>query len=75
MEKKYLLRPEQYNALRRALDGHMVCDRFGLHTVCNVYFDTPDYALTRRSLERQVNKEKLRMRRYGVTGAGDQVFV
>ena len=75
VEKKYLLRREQYIELRRALDGHMVCDRFGLHTVCNVYFDTPDYALIRRSLEKPVYKEKLRMRSYGVPGPGDQVFL
>ena len=61
--------------LRRALNGHMVCDRFGLHTVCNVYFDTPDYALIRRSLEKPVYKEKLRMRSYRAVGPRDDVFV
>ncbi|NCB28962.1 MAG: molecular chaperone, partial [Clostridia bacterium] len=41
-EKKYLLEPDQAAAVRRALEGHMLEDRYGQHTICNLYYDTPD---------------------------------
>ena len=66
IEKKYLLDAGQYAALSRALDAHMTRDQFGLHTICNLYFDTPDYALIRRSLDKPIYKEKLRLRSYGM---------
>lgn len=75
VEKKYLLTRTQYDAFKKAIDGHMVYDRFGLHTICNLYFDTPDYLMIRRSLDKPVYKEKLRMRSYGVPGKDDTVFL
>ena len=32
----------------------------------DLYFDTPDYLLIRRSLDHPMYKEKLRLRSYGV---------
>lgn len=75
IEKKYLLDAGQYAALSRALDAHMTRDQFGLHTICNLYFDTPDYALIRRSLDKPIYKEKLRLRSYGMPTSGDTVFL
>ncbi len=75
IEKKYLLDSRQYAALSHALDARMTRDQFGLHTICNVYFDTPDYALIRRSLDKPLYKEKLRLRSYGVPARGDTVFL
>ena len=50
-------------------------DEHGRSTLCNVYFDTPDHLLIRRSLEHPLYKEKLRVRSYGIPGEDDQVFV
>ena len=75
VEKKYIVPERAYRALCDALDGHMVPDQFGAYTICNIYYDTPDYQLIRASLDKPVYKEKLRLRSYGVPGEGDQVFV
>lgn len=75
VEKKYLLSGAQYEALRQALSAHMEQDSFGLHTISNLYFDTPDYSLIRRSLEKPVYKEKLRLRGYGAPGSSDDVYL
>lgn len=74
-EKKYMLSREQYEALRRMLGGRMAVDEYGQHTICNLYYDTENFALIRRSLQKPNYKEKLRLRSYGVPGREDGVFV
>ena len=58
-ELKYLLNPAQRQELEALIDTHMVPDSFGHSTICNLYFDTPDYRLIRRSLEKPVYKERM----------------
>lgn len=74
-EKKYLLEPDQAAAVRRALTGRMLEDRYGQHTICNLYYDTPDFSLIRTSLDKPVYKEKLRLRSYGVPNDTSTVFL
>ena len=74
-EKKYLLNPEQYQKIRAGLAPYMEADEHGRYTICNLYYDTPDFQLIRASLDKPVYKEKLRMRSYGVPADGDSVFV
>ena len=62
VEKKYMMDKAQYRALRERLEGRVLPERFGRHTICNIYFDTADWRLIRASLERPVYKEKLRLR-------------
>lgn len=57
------------------LAQRMVPDRFGRSTICNLYYDTPDYRLIRHSLEKPIYKEKLRLRSYGRVGPGVDVFL
>ena len=64
-EIKYLISSEQKRTLMRAMNGHMKPDEYGRSTICNIYYDTPDYTLIRRSLDKPVYKEKLRLRSYG----------
>lgn len=75
VEKKYILTEEQYTALRKMLEGYMTVDQYGETTICNIYYDTPDHLLVRRSLEKPIYKEKLRVRSYGTPKAGGTVFV
>ena len=75
VERKYLLDEEQYQALRFRLEGEMEPDRYAQNTICNLYYDTPNYQLIRTSLDKPVYKEKLRLRSYGVPADGDTVFV
>ena len=74
-EKKYVITGAQKEKLLSAINGRLVPDEFGESTVCNLYFDTPDYRLIRASMERPVYKEKLRLRSYGIPDENSNVFV
>ena len=74
-EVKYLLDAQQRTMVEDAFRSHMVPDEHGESTICNVYYDTPDYRLIRTSLEKPVYKEKLRMRSYGPAEAEGTVFL
>lgn len=74
-EIKYLLDDDVYNSLKERLQARLVEDEHGRSTICNIYYDTPDFRIIRKSLEKPVYKEKLRLRSYGTAGAEDKVFV
>lgn len=75
VEKKYLIHPHQYKPFMQELEKHMVLDQFGLHTICNIYYDTDSYYFIRNSIEKPAYKEKLRLRSYGIPKDTDTVFV
>ena len=74
-EKKYVLSPRQQEQLLQRIAPYMKEDAFGSYTICNIYYDTPDWRLIRASLEKPAYKEKLRVRSYGVPTETDRVFV
>lgn len=74
-EKKYLLSEIQYEKILQRLNEKLTVDEYGRTTICNIYFDTPDYRLIRTSLEKPVYKEKLRLRSYGTPSGSDTVYV
>ena len=74
-EKKYLMPGAVYDELWERLMEHMVVDQYGLSTICNIYYDTPDDLLIRRSIEHPKYKEKLRLRSYGVPQKDGKVFL
>lgn len=74
-EMKYMLTKSQYIKLKELLLKYAIEDEHGKSTVCSLYFDTPDYLLIRRSLEKPLYKEKLRLRSYGVALSDSEVFV
>lgn len=78
-EKKYLMDTETFRWLSEKLREHMKPDKFNkdgrLYNIANIYYDTPDDALIRASIEKPVYKEKLRLRSYGVPGLCDEVFL
>ncbi len=74
-EIKFRLNHSQRLHLEQSIRGRMRPDEHGESTVCNVYYDTPDFLLIRRSLERGIYKEKLRMRSYGPAYENDSVFL
>lgn len=75
VERKFLLTPGQYAGLMRTLPEYMQADQYGESTILSLYLDTEDSLLIRRSLEKPVYKEKLRLRSYGVPGGTDNVFL
>lgn len=74
-ELKYVLDRNQYKTVEQALQKHMVPDRFGHSSIRNLYFDTEDFLLARRSIEKPLYKEKLRFRSYGSADAEKEIFV
>jgi len=74
-EKKYLITQQQYNELAKVLAPRMARDRFAESTISNIYYDTPDFCLVRRSLEQPAYKEKLRLRTYKTPSADTEAFV
>lgn len=74
-EFKYLLDTRQLQAVLAAMAPHMVPDEYSHSSIRNLYLDTPDFRLIRRSLEKPVYKEKLRIRSYGRAGTDEKVFV
>lgn len=75
IEEKYLLSLDQYDRLRLALREHIIPDDYPDSTICNIYYDTPDYLLIRRSMEKPLYKEKFRVRSYGVPTKNGCVFM
>ena len=59
-EKKYFLTPAGQKALLQIIAPYIKMDFYGKYTICNLYYDTPDWRLIRASLEKPVYKEKLR---------------
>lgn len=74
-EMKYMLNRMQLEELKKEMEHHMIADEHGKSTICSLYFDTPTFLLIRRSLEKPVYKEKLRLRSYGVADKDTLVFV
>ena len=71
---EYLLTPDQKEAVLRAMQPYMEPDRYGRTSIRNLYYDTDNYRLIRRSIERPVYKEKLRVRSYGRAEPDGVVF-
>lgn len=78
-EHKYLMDKETYEKAIAVMDEHMELD---LHNenhepyiIANIYYDTDDDYLIRRSLEKPAYKEKLRLRSYGVPNDSSKVFL
>lgn len=73
-EKKYLLDTPQYHSLVCEMVKWMCADQFGRHIISNIYFDTGNFELIRRSIEKPEYKEKVRLRAYGPVSQDSTVF-
>lgn len=74
-ELKYMLTSEQKEAMLKVMEPHMAMDKYGRTTIRNIYFDTDNFRLIRRSMEKPCYKEKLRLRSYGAAGGEDPAFL
>lgn len=79
VEHKYIIDNATYNHIRNQLKDYMYEDGFsedgGFYTICNIYYDTETDELIRKSLEKPVYKEKLRLRSYGRAEPDTNVFL
>lgn len=78
-EKKYMISDKTYHIIKPFLDKHMEADEHSqgsdFYTICNIYYDTEDNEIIRKSIERPLYKEKLRLRSYGIMGQQDKVYL
>lgn len=74
-ELKYILTQKQKESVLNAMEPHMALDNYGRTTIRNLYFDTDNYKLIRRSIEKPAYKEKLRIRSYQKASPDTPVFV
>lgn len=74
-ETKYVITKHDYEQLKKHIRNYLRLDDYGKTQICNLYYDTKDYRIIRRSLEGPVYKEKLRLRSYGPVAADDAVFL
>lgn len=74
-EIKYMLTQEQKQKVLQAMEPYMALDDYGHTTIRNIYFDTDNYRLIRRSIDKPAYKEKLRVRSYTQANAHSTVFV
>lgn len=74
-ELKYLLTMDQYKALQETMAAYMIMNEYGRYRIHNIYMDTDDYLLIRRSIEKPCYKEKLRIRAYGDVSTNSKLFM
>lgn len=74
-ELKYMMTIEQKEKVVTAMEPYMKLDQYGRMTIRNIYYDTETYQLIRRSIEKPIYKEKLRIRSYGQASSDSTVFV
>ena len=74
-ELKYKLNSEQVQFFMDQIGRYMKVDKYGLTSIASIYFDTPDYRLINKSIEKPKFKEKLRLRGYGIVSNGKPTFL
>ena len=74
-EFKYIITQTQKAKLLKAMEPYMDLDQYGRTVIRNIYFDTDNYRLIRKSIEGPTYKEKLRIRSYDRAEPKSTVFV
>lgn len=74
-ELKYYLNKQQLQNFMDELKNYMQVDKYGLTTIASLYFDTPNFRLINRSIEKPKFKEKLRLRSYGLSTDNSPTFL
>ncbi len=74
-EKKYVINEEQKEQLMQRIEEYIEPDLFPHSQISNIYYDTDDNDLIRRSLDKPKYKEKLRLRTYGTAKLDGSSFI
>lgn len=76
MEQKYKINREQYEKILKLLPENVKRDKYGVYTICNIYYDTEQNEIISHSIEKPIYKEKIRIRSYKKTpGLDTLVFL
>ena len=74
-ELKYYLSKDQLDYFINKINNHMKVDKYGVTSIASIYFDTPDFRLINKSMEKPNYKEKLRLRSYGLANENSPTFL
>jgi len=74
-EKKYLITSEQGAALQKLVSRYTVIDQHGEYLIRDLYYDTANWDIIGKSIQRPSYKEKLRLRLYGQYNNESQGFL
>ncbi len=74
-EIKYKITTAQKDEILAVAHPYMRLDKYGKTTIRNLYFDTDNFRLIRRSIEKPTYKEKLRLRSYEQVTPDKKIFV
>lgn len=78
-EIKFMVNQKAYEKIIKVLEQYMVPDEYskdgGLYSICNIYYDTENDRLIRKSIEKPVYKEKIRLRSYGKPDEDSFAFI
>lgn len=80
VEKKYILNKTQYENLKTYLDESITHDKDTLsfhesYSISNIYYDTEDNILIKKSVSKPKFKQKLRLRAYGNVSEDSVIFL
>ncbi len=78
VEQKYLLTEEAYENIKLCMQQHMIKDSYQdeeFYQISNIYYDTEDNLIIKKSVSKPTFKEKLRLRGYGVINQDSLVFL
>jgi len=77
VEKKYILNKTQFNKIKNIIYKNIKLDPYHTkeYTISSIYLDTDNFDLIRKSMEKPIYKEKVRLRSYGVPNLSDEVFL
>lgn len=64
-ERKYALSFLEYQQLMKKVSGNIELDKYGLHRITSLYFDTEDFKFMQDTFWRPSYQEKFRIRAYG----------
>lgn len=78
-EIKYIISDDTFRRLSDVLAGSMEPDKHNIdgktYHISNIYYDTPQHDIIRKSIDKPVYKVKLRLRTYGAAKPEDKVFL
>lgn len=74
-ELKYIITKEQMSNILEQCTDKIQEDLYFHSIICNIYFDTENNSLIRKSIEKPIYKEKIRLRCYGIATEDSSVFL
>ena len=75
VEEKYIINKSQFKKINELLKEYMVEDEHGQSKICNIYFDSNQHDLGRRTISKPFFKEKVRLRSYNTPNKESKVYL